>query len=157
VGVPGAPVDAGQAAEVSCEGATPGLPIVQHDNLLGLRDLSIQVGDPFPGLLDCLWIGGLADRKLGGFDALEGLAVLSDLGPMPSDLAVTIRGHLTPLSWAKRDTTHFRFATISRCVWRLWGSDISGTELQDPSRPAGSPPAASRKQGSEQASVVDAG
>src|SRR5882724_8915191 len=98
VGVPGAPVDAGQAAEVSCEGATPGLPIVQHDDLLGLRDLSIHVGDQFPGLLDCPWIGGLADRKLGGLDALEGLAVLSDLGPMPSDLAVTIRSHLTPLS-----------------------------------------------------------
>jgi len=130
VGVPGTPVNAGQAAEVGREGA-PGLPIMQRDDLLGLRDLSIQVGDQFPGLLDCLWGGDLTDRKLGGLDALEGLAVLSDLGPMPSDLAVTIRSHLTPLSRAKRDTIHFRFATISRCLWRLWGTDISGAGLQD--------------------------
>jgi len=37
---------------------------MQRDDFLRLRNLSIQVGDQFPGLRDCLWIGNLTDPKL---------------------------------------------------------------------------------------------
>src|SRR6266851_3021414 len=129
VGVPGAPVNAGQAAEIGRQRA-PGLPIVLHDDLLGLRDLSLQLGNQLSGLLNGLRIGDLADRELGGADAPEGLAVLSDLRPMPSDLAVTIRSHLIPLTRAKRDTIHFRFATI----WRFHVAPLRRPDAWAPGR-----------------------
>src|SRR6266849_6528040 len=129
VSVPGAPVNAGQAAEIGRQRA-PGLPIVLHDDLLGLRDLSIQLGNQLSGLLNGLWMGDLADRELGGLAAPEGLAVLSDLRPMPSDLAVTIRSHLIPLTRAKRDTIHFRFGTI----WRFHVAPLRRPDAWAPGR-----------------------
>jgi hypothetical protein len=63
------------------------------DASLGFRDLSLQVGYIFSGLADRA--GDLAKRKPGRFQRLHGIAVLFELNPMPSDVAIAVSNHVS--------------------------------------------------------------
>jgi len=64
-----------------------------RDAPLGFRDLSLQAGYVFSGLADRA--GDLADRKPRGFQCLRGVAVLFELNPMPSDVAIAVSNHVS--------------------------------------------------------------
>jgi len=61
------------------------------DASLGFRDLSLQAGDGF--LRPAGRTGGLAHRKSGGFQRLQGVTVLPELNPVPGDVAVAVSDH----------------------------------------------------------------
>jgi hypothetical protein len=63
------------------------------DASLGFCDLSLQVGDVFSGLSGRP--GDLAHRKPGRFQRLHGVAVLFELNPMPSDVAIAVSNHVS--------------------------------------------------------------
>jgi hypothetical protein len=92
VGVPVAPAYARETSQVRCDGPL-GSPLMGRDASLGFRDLSLQVGDVFSGFADRA--GDLAHRKPCGFQRLHGVAVLFELNPMPSDVAIAVSNHVS--------------------------------------------------------------
>ena len=68
------------------------MPLVDGDASLRFRDLSLQAGYVFSGLADRA--GDLAHRKAGRFQRLHGIAVLFELNPMPSDVAIAVSNHV---------------------------------------------------------------
>jgi hypothetical protein len=64
-----------------------------RDASLGFRDLSLQVGYGFSRLPDHFRIGDFANRKPGGFQGLQSIAVLLELNPVPSDFAIAVTAH----------------------------------------------------------------
>ena len=63
------------------------------DASLGFCDLPLQVGDVFSGLAGRP--GDLAHRKPRRFQRLHGIAVLFELNPMPSDVAIAVSNHVS--------------------------------------------------------------
>ncbi len=78
---------------------------------LGFRDLSLQIGDGFFDLAGRT--GGLADRKPGGFQGLHGVAVLFELNPMPSDVAIAVSNHVSDAPRGRLSDL-FEWLTIGR-------------------------------------------
>jgi hypothetical protein len=62
------------------------------DASLRFRDLSLQVGYGFFRLAGRT--GDLANRKPSSFQGLHGVAVLLELNPMPSDVAIAVSNHV---------------------------------------------------------------
>jgi hypothetical protein len=60
---------------------------------LGFRDFALQVGYRFPGLSAHLRIGDFANREPGSLQGLQGIAVLLELNPMPSDSTIAVSTH----------------------------------------------------------------
>src|SRR4051794_40396054 len=77
---------------------TLGLPVIGRDGLLGLSDLARQFGKRLLRLAGLFRARDLANGETGGLMIPQSLAVLSELGPMPRDVAVTVCGHVTLLS-----------------------------------------------------------
>jgi hypothetical protein len=92
VGVPTAPAYASETSQVRCDGPL-GPSLMGRDAPLGFRDLPLQVGYIFSSLADRA--GDLADRKSGRFQRLHGVAVLFELNPMPSDIAIAVSNHVS--------------------------------------------------------------
>jgi hypothetical protein len=85
-GVPTAPAHAGQALQVRCDRPL-GSPLMGGDASLGFRDLSLQVGNDFSFVGRT---GDLANRKPRSFQGLQSVAVLLELNPVPSDVAIAV-------------------------------------------------------------------
>src|SRR5262245_14963835 len=85
VGVPVAPADIGEAAEVRAH-RTPALLLMGRDALLGFGDLARQHVDRLLRLADPV----MTHRETGDLELLQRGAVLLDLRPMPGDLAVAV-------------------------------------------------------------------
>ena len=62
------------------------------DASLGFSDLSLQVGYGFLRL--AARACGLANRRPSGFQGLNGITVLLELDPMPSDVAIAVGNHV---------------------------------------------------------------
>ena len=89
--VPAAPTHAGEALKVGRDRPL-GSPLMGSDASLGFRDLPLQGGY---GLL-CLAgrPGHLAHRKPNCFQGLNRVAVLLELNPVPSDVAIAVSNHV---------------------------------------------------------------
>src|ERR1700722_11540537 len=92
VGVPAAPAHARETSQVRSDGPL-GSPLMGSNASLGFCDLPLQVGDVFSGLAGRP--GELAHRKPRRFQRLHGVAVLFELNPMPSDVAIAVRNHVS--------------------------------------------------------------
>jgi hypothetical protein len=64
---------------------------MSSDASLGLRDLSLQVGDGFFRLAGRT--GGLANGEPGSLQGLDGVTVLLELNPVPRNVAIVLRNH----------------------------------------------------------------
>jgi hypothetical protein len=62
------------------------------DASLGFRNLSLQIGYGFFRLAGRT--GDLANRKPSSFQGLQGVAVLLELNPVPSNVAIAVRNHV---------------------------------------------------------------
>jgi hypothetical protein len=65
---------------------------VGSDASLGFHDLSLEIGYRFLRL--AARTGGLANRKPTGFQGLNGVTVLLELNPVPSDVAIAVSNHV---------------------------------------------------------------
>jgi hypothetical protein len=92
-GVPVAPAHASETLKIGCERPL-GSPLMGSDTSLGLRYLSLQ-----PGYRLSLRLAGrtgdFANPETGNFHRLQGVAVLFELNPVPSDVAVAVGNHGT--------------------------------------------------------------
>src|SRR5438552_8433666 len=89
---PVAPAGIFQAAKISAERAAD-LALVGGDDALGFADLGLQLGDGLFHLAGRPGAGDLPEPEPAGFQMLQGLAVLLDLGPVPRNLTVTVCNH----------------------------------------------------------------
>jgi hypothetical protein len=65
---------------------------VGSDASLRFHDLSLEIGYGFLRL--AARTGGLANRKPTGFQGLNGVTVLLELNPVPSDVAIAVSNHV---------------------------------------------------------------
>ena len=65
---------------------------MSSDASLRFHDLSLQIGYGFLRL--AARTGGLANRKPSGFQGPNGVTVLLELNPVPSDIAIAVGNHV---------------------------------------------------------------
>src|SRR3954447_11907046 len=94
-GIPGLPAHTCEALKIGRARAL-GLPVMDRDGLLGLPDLARQFGKRLLHLASLF--RDLANGETGGLIIPQSLAILSELGPMPRDVAVAVCSHVNPLS-----------------------------------------------------------
>jgi hypothetical protein len=90
-GVPTAPAHARETLKVGCDGPLSP-PLVGSDASLRFNDLSLEIGYGFLRL--AARACGLANRRPSGFQGLNGITVLLELDPMPSDVAIAVGNHV---------------------------------------------------------------
>src|SRR2546423_5352536 len=81
-----------QAAKICAERAAD-LALIGGDDPFGFADLGLQLGDGLFHLAGRPGAGDLPEPEPAGFQMLQGLAVLLDLGPVPRNLTVTVCNH----------------------------------------------------------------
>src|SRR5690349_19766140 len=92
LGIPGAPSHGRKASLVGRE-RSPGLPLIGGDDVLRLPDFLLEFGNGLLCLADPARLRRLTHREPRGFDVLQGLAKLPELGAMPRNGAVAVYRH----------------------------------------------------------------
>src|SRR5206468_12181114 len=99
LGIPAAPSHAGEASLVGRK-RPPGLPLIGGDNVLRLPDFLLEFGNRLLRLAGPARLGRLAHREPRGFDVIQRLAVLFDLGAVTCNVAVNVyRSDTSTYSW----------------------------------------------------------
>src|SRR6187431_2896382 len=100
LGIPAAPAHAGEASLVGRK-RPPGLPLVGGDDVLRLSDFLLEFGNRLLRLAGAARLRWHAYHEPRGFDVLQGLAKLLELGAVPCNGAVTVYRHAEPPdSWS---------------------------------------------------------
>src|SRR5512132_2226015 len=95
LGIPAAPAHAGEASLVRRE-RPPRLSLIGGDDVLRLPDFLLELGNRLLRLAGPARLSGHAHCESRGFDVLQGLAKLLELGAVPRNGAVTVYRHANP-------------------------------------------------------------
>jgi hypothetical protein len=95
-GIPAVPADARQTLQVGRDRPL-GSALIRRNASFGFRYLSPQLGDGFLGLAGSFGAGDLANRKPGGLQGLQGVAVPLELNPVPGNAAIAVGNHVNLL------------------------------------------------------------